>query len=80
MLDYVMSNRPKVGRMQIIYGSRFNGTHIVLRIENVCFSGKNNKFSKFLAPPQIAIMGQFGEGDKHVHYLFSYRAVFTRLS
>ena len=61
-----------MARIRIIFGSQFNGTHIVLRIVNGCLSGKkNNTFSKFLAPPYKAIMGHiFEELSKHVHYLF----------
>ena len=57
LLDSIISNRPKVGRMRIIFGPQFNGTHIVLRIVNGCISGKSNTFSKLLVPPHTAIMG-----------------------
>ena len=71
MLDSIIRNRPKVARMRIIFGSQFNGTHIVLRIVNGCLKRKKTTFSKFLAPPYKAIMGHiFEERSKHVHYLF----------
>ena len=60
--------------MRIIFGSQFNGTHIVLRIVNGCLSGKkNNTFSKFVDPPYKAIMGHlFKERGKHDTLPFLY--------
>ena len=55
-MDSVISKRPEVGRMRIIFGSQFKGAHILLRIVHGCFCGKSNKFSKFLVPLHITIM------------------------